>query len=147
MYMSAAPRHASATRVDEDAAADPGRSDGAGRPDADATDDNATVEGSADMASGTVAGAPGRLWPRVLGHLLATLVLAAVALFTLEWVHAVNDPWVDAPERLAALKPWVIAVSGLAIWGFVGVLHALTGRLWLTTGLTLAGTAFIAFAD
>lgn len=88
-----------------------------------------------------------RLWPRTLGHLTATLVLAAIILLTLETVHAVNDPWVGTTERLAALKLPVLAVSGLAVWGFVGLLHALTGRLWLTTGLALAGTAFIAFAD
>jgi phosphoglycerol transferase MdoB-like AlkP superfamily enzyme len=135
--MSTAPRHASATRVDEDVAVD---NQGAAEA---RVDESGTDESSADVANRR----PARLWPRVIGHLLATLMLAAVALLTLEWGHALNDPWVDAPERLGALKPWVLAVSGLAIWGFVGVLHALTGRLWLTTGLTLAGTAFIAFAD
>lgn len=94
------------------------------------------------------AGRGARLWPRALGGLVATVLLAATILLVLEWVHALNDPWLETPlERLALLKAPVLAVSGLAVWGFVALLHAVTGRLWLAAGLALAATAFVAFAD
>lgn len=76
----------------------------------------------------------------------ATFVLALVVLLVLEWAHALNDPWVSAAERLEQLPRPVLAVSGVVVWGVVGLLHAVTGRLWLTTGLTLAATGFVAFA-
>ncbi|MGM0385681.1 MAG: hypothetical protein ACQERF_06850, partial [Actinomycetota bacterium] len=120
------PRHASVTRADGGV-------------------DEGADEGADEGSDGTQR--PARFWPRVLGHLVATLVLAAVVLLVLEWAHAFNDPWLDVPGRFATFKLPVLAVSGLAIWGFVALLHAITGRLWLTTGLALAGTAFIAFAD
>lgn len=85
-------------------------------------------------------------WQR-LALLVATLVLAVLIVLGLEWVHALNDPWEEPAERFALLQADVLFLGGIVVWAVLVLLLSLTGRFWLTAGLAVAGTVFVAFAD
>ena len=88
-----------------------------------------------------------RLGGRIALYLAASLVLALAIAVGLELVHTVNDPWKEPLERFAALQADVVLLGALVVWALLVFLLALTGRLWISAGVTLTLATMVGFAD
>ncbi|HZL80745.1 MAG TPA: hypothetical protein VFC06_02210, partial [Demequina sp.] len=74
-------------------------------------------------------------------------MLALAIAVGLELVHTVNDPWKEPLERFTALQADVVLLGALIVWALLVFLLALTGRLWISAGVTLTLATMVGFAD
>ena len=83
--------------------------------------------------------------PAVLTVLTAVVALALA--YGLEYVHASTHPIVPTPTLLLTERPAVLLLGGLLVWAVLGLLFALSGRLWVALGGTIALATALAVAD
>ena len=81
----------------------------------------------------------------VASSLLVTLVLAALAHFTLE-LWQLNGDIRDLWERGIGDNPALFWLGTLIVWMLVLLVLSIVGRLWITVGLVIVTTTLLAFA-
>ncbi|KAE8764390.1 LTA synthase family protein [Georgenia thermotolerans] len=93
---------------------------------------------------------PRRTARRLVRSALLTALTAGVALavaYGLERAHAGTHPVVATLTLLQTERPGLLLLGGLLVWAVLGLLFALSGRLWIALGGTLALATVLAVAD